>query len=77
MARRSSARASAAQHVDGTTFLNRLEGRKGPGAACAARIAITQALLDSGSVEDIATTLRAQYRRARGGKPAIAKGADS
>jgi hypothetical protein len=63
------ARAATAQHVDQTLFLDRVEGRKGADAACAARIAITQALLDSDNVEDIAATLRQQYRRARAAKP--------
>jgi len=59
------ARAVAAQHVDQAVFLDRVKGLKGPDAACAARIAITQALLYSDNVEDIAATLRQQYRRAR------------
>jgi hypothetical protein len=59
------AQAAAAQQVDQAIFLERVKGRKGADAACAARIAITQALLYSDSVEDIAATLRDQYRRAR------------
>jgi hypothetical protein len=62
---RVTARAAAAEHVDPATLLDRLEGHKGVNAACAARIAVTQALLDSDSVDDIAATLRDQYRRAR------------
>lgn len=64
-------RAAAAQHIDQALFLDRVEGRKGVDAACAARIAITQALLDSDSIEDIATTLRQQYRRARDKKSGV------
>ena len=67
------ARAAAAQHVDRATFLDRFEGRKGADAACAARIGITQALLDSDRADDIAATLRDQYRRTRFAKLPIAK----
>ncbi|MEO9130713.1 MAG: hypothetical protein ABI240_05845 [Sphingomonas sp.] len=71
------ARAAAAQHVDKAAFLERAKGRKGQDKACAARIAITQALLDSNGVENIAATLREQYRLARGKTPPTAKGAGS
>ncbi|MEP7004396.1 MAG: hypothetical protein ABI810_00330 [Sphingomonas bacterium] len=71
------ARAAAAQRVDRAIFLERFEGRKGTDAACAARIAITQALLDSDRVDDIAATLRDQYRRSRYTKRPAAKSADS
>ena len=71
------ARATAAQHVDRAIFLDRFEGRKGADAACAARIAITQALLDSDRADDIAATLRDQYRRSRYKKRPTAKSADS
>ncbi|GAA0297946.1 hypothetical protein GCM10009087_04710 [Sphingomonas oligophenolica] len=64
------ARAAAAEHVDLATLLNRLEGHKGVDVACAARIAVTQALLDSDSQDDIAATLRDQYRRKRPARPA-------
>lgn len=67
---RVAARAAAAEHVDPATLLDRLEGHKGVDAACTARIAVTQALLDSDSVDDIAATLRDQYRRERPPKPA-------
>ena len=62
---RIAARAAAAEHVDEATLLGRLERHKGTAAACSARIAVTQALLDSDSVDDIAATLRDQYRQAR------------
>jgi hypothetical protein len=68
-------RAAAAEHVDPALFLKRVEGRKGADAACSARIAITQALLDSDNVEDIAATLRWQSRLARDKIPPMAKGA--
>ncbi|MEO6217402.1 MAG: J domain-containing protein [Sphingomonas sp.] len=57
------ARAAAAEHVDQATLTARLNGQKGIDAACSARIALTQALLDSDSIDDIAATLREEYRR--------------
>jgi hypothetical protein len=57
------ARAASAQHVDQPLFLDRLRSRKGADAACGALIALTQALLDSDSADDIAATLREQYRQ--------------
>jgi len=57
------ARAATAEHVDQATLMARLSGKKGIDAACSARIAITQALLDNDSIDDIAATLREEYRR--------------
>ena len=58
------ARAATAEHVDQPTLMARLNGKKGVDMACSARIAITQALLDSDNVDDIAATLREEYRQA-------------
>lgn len=57
-------RAATTEHVDQPTLMARLNGKKGVDMACSARIAITQALLDSDNVDDIAATLREEYRQA-------------
>lgn len=62
-------RASAALHIDQRALIERLDGKRGDVLACDAKIALTQALLDSDSLDDIAATLRAEFSRARDAKP--------
>lgn len=62
-------RAAAALGVDQQTLIDRLDGKKGDALACDARVALTQALLDSDRLEDIAATLRAEFSRARDARP--------
>jgi hypothetical protein len=58
-------RASAALHISPGTLIERLDGKRGDVVACDARIALTQALLDSDRQDDIAATLRQEFRRVR------------
>lgn len=67
-------RASAALGVDPKTLFDRLDGKRGDMAACDARIAFTQAMLDSDRGDDIAATLRQELGRTRDAKPAPSRG---
>ena len=63
-------RASASRGIDQQALIDRLDGKRGDALACDAKIALTQALLDSERLDDIAATLRAEFSRARDAKPA-------
>jgi hypothetical protein len=62
-------RASTALRIDQAALIDRLDGKRGDALTCDAKIALTQALLDSERTDDIAATLRAEFRRARDAKP--------
>ncbi len=62
-------RASTALRIDQQALIDRLDGKHGDTRTCDAKIALTQALLDSERTDDIAATLRAEFRRARDAKP--------
>lgn len=64
-----SARVAAALHLTPAALVERFEGAKGPAAACDVRIAVTQALLDN-RLDDIAATMRRDYRALRDREPA-------
>jgi hypothetical protein len=68
-----SRRAGILLHGDTRTLLDALEGKKGAAGKCAALAALTQALLDSDRLDDIAATLRDQFRRATKTKSMNAK----
>jgi len=62
-------RTAAALQIPLKTLSENLDGKHGDIAACSARIAFTQALLDIDKDEDIAATLRSQLRSVRDAKP--------
>lgn len=63
-------RAASALGVDPKTLFDRLDGKGGDIAACDARIAFTQAMLDSDRDDDIAATLRQELKRTPDASPA-------